>query len=294
MKTSINILSSREKCIVKSLASIAKHYPSNNLNNINVYYFDNIYSDLIFRKSVRDLISSKVNFIKVPYKTPDFIEEKDLFYNLDNAYAKSFGVSRKGYLHMCNFISNIFTYKDSNILDDDFIMICDDEAGFLNKLPYDPCEILKNKNIHIGAFFVGQRLKNNKPHQGHLDTRINLWKTTKEFILKNSVTPKNKNLLKLLKDPNSENNFHYLEWCDTYVINTDMFKTELWNLWIKHINESGGVYKYRWGDNEIYTLYAHMTQEKIYKFDAIDKRYYDQGMFRRLQDIAPNVLDVRK
>lgn len=294
MKTSINILSSREKCIVKSLKTIVSCYPQENLCNINVYYFDEIYSDENFKLFIKEKVSSKINFIKIDYETPKFLKEKDLFYNLDNAYAKSFGISRKGYLHMCNFISNIFDYKHSKISDDDFIMICDDEAGFLNNLPYDPCEILKNKNIHLGAFFVGQRLKNNKPHQGHLDTRINLWKTTKDFILKNNITPKNKSLLKLLEDPNSENNFHYLEWCDTYVINTDMFKTKLWNLWISYINDSGGIYKYRWGDNEIYTLYAHMTQEKIYKFDAIDKRYYDQGMFRSLQDIAPNILDVRK
>ena len=39
-----------------------------------------------------------------------------------------------------------------------------------------------------------------------------------------------------------------------------MFKTDIWKLWIKEVNESGGIYKYRWGDNEIISLFAHFIQ----------------------------------
>ena len=31
-------------------------------------------------------------------------------------------------------------------------------------------------------------------------------------------------LAKLIEDKNAEINFHYLDWCDSYIINTKMFE----------------------------------------------------------------------
>ena len=74
----------------------------------------------------------------------------------------------------------------------------------------------------------------------------------------------------------------------------EMFKMDLWKLWIKEINDSGGIYKYRWGDNEIISLFAHFIQEEIYDFKAVEEGYHNLGKYRSLQDIAPNIKDVSK
>ncbi len=73
-----------------------------------------------------------------------------------------------------------------------------------------------------------------------------------------------------------------------------MYKSETWKLWINEINYFGGIYKYRWGDNEVYTLYAHIFIGTIYNLKTVEKGYHDQGMFRGLCGLAPNVKDVRK
>ena len=73
-----------------------------------------------------------------------------------------------------------------------------------------------------------------------------------------------------------------------------MFETDVWKLWIKEVNESGGIYKYRWGDNEIISLFAHFIQEEIFDFKAVEEGHHDLGKFRRLQDTAPSVKDLHK
>ena len=114
------------------------------------------------------------------------------------------------------------------------------------------------------------------------------------FLKNNNITPKNKKLLNLLDSDTAESDFHFLDWCDTYVLKTSMFKTDIWKLWINEVNESGGIYKYRWGDNEIISLFAHFVQEEIFDFKAVEEGYHDLGKYRRLQDTAPSVQDLNK
>ena len=73
-----------------------------------------------------------------------------------------------------------------------------------------------------------------------------------------------------------------------------MFETDLWKLWIKEINEFGGIYKYRWGDNEVISLFAHFIQEEIYDFKAVEKGYHNLGKYRLVQDIAPSIKNPSK
>lgn len=287
-------ISSRKRCIKHSLLSLWENYNCNHNYPVYVHYFDDIYDDKSFQEDVRSTCSQKVIFKSVPYKTPSFIEEGDLYYNRRDLWYvnASFPKSRKGYLHMCNFTSNMYGYENTEIHNYDYILTHDDESGYDQKLEINPVSQLESIDCFMGAFFVGQRLKNGAPHQGHLDTRVGLWDFTKKFIIENHVTPKSSKLASLLTDQKSDYNFHMLDWCDTYVIKTEMFKLDLWKKWISAVNHSGGIYKYRWGDNEIISLFCHMVQEEIYNFDLVNTGIHNQGKFRSLQDIAPSVKDL--
>ena len=195
---------------------------------------------------------------------------------------------------MCNFTSNIYGYQNTELDNYDFIMTHDDESGYTKMMDYDPFDIIAESGSLFGAYSFGQRLNNGKPHQGHLDTRIGLYKFTKNFMDNHKIIPKSESLIKIMKCPNPEERFHYLDWADTYVVNTEIYKSESWLLWINAVNKSGGIYKYRWGDNEIYSLFAHIFLDGIVNLKTIEEGYHDQGMFRELCDIAPNVVDVRK
>tara|TARA_R110001592_G_scaffold147535_1_gene371998 strand:+ start:4656 stop:5555 length:900 start_codon:yes stop_codon:yes gene_type:complete len=295
-KACIVIISSRKKCIKHCLASLWENY--NHLYNypVFVHYFDDIYDDDQFIKDIADSCPQKVKFKAIPYSTPCFIKEEEMYYNKKNLWyvRNSFSINRKGYLHMCHFTSNMYGYENTEIDEYDYVITHDDESGYDLPLKFNPIEALDDTNVSIGAFFVGQRLKNGSPHQGHLDTRVGLWAFTKEFLISNRIIPKSQSLKRLLLDKNAAWNFHFLEWCDTYVIKTKVFETELWKNWITAVNKSGGIYKHRWGDNNIISIFAHIYQDEIYNFDLVHKGPHNQGKFRSLQDYAPSVKDNKK
>lgn len=296
MKACINYISSRQHCIHHSLKNLWEKFNHNYDYPVYVYYFDDIYDDLDTQKRLRSNNPQNVIFRSVPYKTPSFVKEEEMFYNrTDLWYPRTrFSKSRKGYLHMCHFKSNIYGYENSDMHLYDYALIHDDEAGYINALPYDPVETLSKQDTSFGAYFVGQRLKDGHPHQGHLDTRTGLWDFTKSFIETHDIVPKSKVMQALLKEPAGDRLYHYIKWCDTYVLKTAMFKSDLWKKWITAVNQEGGIYKYRWGDNEIITLFSYIYNEKIHNFKAVEDGLYNQGMFRNIQDYAPGVKDVER
>tara|TARA_B100000519_G_scaffold11119_1_gene8533 strand:- start:1887 stop:2792 length:906 start_codon:yes stop_codon:yes gene_type:complete len=292
----IVIISSRDKCIQYCIKSLWDNYNYKYNYPVFVHYFDDIYDSKYFQEKIKSITSQNIYFISIDYKTPDFITESELFYNRHDIWyvRKSFPKERKGYLHMCNFTSNMYGYENTHLHEFDFIMTHDDEAGYNKELNFDPFRIIYEKKIDVGAYFVGQRLKSGRPHQGHIDTRIGLWDFTKKFIIENHVTPKSAQLNNLLNDKNAHENFHYIDWCDTYVINTSIFKTNLWKKWINAVNENGGIYKFRWGDNEIISLFVHMHQREIYNLNLVSNGYHNQSMFRKYQNYAPGVKNLKK
>tara|TARA_Y100000310_G_scaffold230794_1_gene233298 strand:+ start:6741 stop:7631 length:891 start_codon:yes stop_codon:yes gene_type:complete len=296
MKACINYISSRHLCIKHSLKSLWDNYNKSHDYPVYVYYFDDIYDSPELQESITHQNAQNVTFRSVPYKTPEFLKEEELFYNrLDLWYPRTrFSIQRKGYLHMCNFTSNMYGYENTDFHLYDYIMTHDDEAGYTTEMPYDPFEVMESRPESIGAYAVNQRLKNGHPHQGHRDTRVGLWEFTEKFLRGNNVTPEAPVLQQLLEEPKANELFHYIKWCDTYVIKTEMFKSDLWKKWITAVNEDGGIYKYRWGDNEIITLFSYIYNKQIYNLKTVEAGLHDQGMFRSIQDYAPSVKDTKK
>jgi hypothetical protein len=294
MNACISIISSRTKCLPLCLESLWNSWNNRYNYPVYVHYFDDIYDSEETRKEITSKTKQTVIFNRVEYKTPP-IPEDELYYNRRDLWYVNTGrftINRKGYLHMCHFTSNMGISEDSIELKYDYVLTNDDESGYPVSYDENPFEILKSNNKYIGALFVGQRLKNGAPHQGHLDTRVGLWDFFKNYVTENNISPKSTKLQKLLLDPNGENNYHYLEWCDSYVINTEMFNLPEWKNWIAAVNNSCGIYKYRWGDNEIITLFAYMIQEEIFNLGLVESGIHNQGMFRSLQDYAPSVKNI--
>ena len=293
----IDIISSRRKCLPKCLDSIHKYYNHRYDYPVYVYYFDDIYDSKDYRKKIHNNISKNIHFVKIPYKTPSHLKESELFYNRrDIAYVKkAFSISRKGYLHMCHFRCNMYGYPNTTFEKHDYAMSYDDESGYVKELPYDPVEIMANRPEDMGALICGQRLREGQPHQGHLDTRIAMWRFTRKFLAKHKITPKSKLLQDLLKDPDAERNFHFLPWADSYIIKIKMFESDLWKKWIKAVNEHGGIYRFRWGDNEIMSLFYLIYDDKpIHNLKTVEEGYHNQGLFRKVQNYAPSIKDTRR
>ena len=290
----ISVISSRTKCIKPCLESLWNNFNHKYDYPVYVYYFDDIYDAPQVREDIQSTCGQNVIFRSIPYKTPSFLKEEELFYNRKNLWYvyQSFSIARKGYLHMCHYMSNYYGYPNTDFEQYDYAMSIDDESMFLTELPYNPFEVLSERSEDLGALkIVDQNTK--KPHQGNFDTRVNLWNFIQDYIKKYNIEPKSAFIKNLLEDPNSDQNFHLYPIANSYVVKLEMFKSAAWKQWIKEVNEYGGIYKYRWGDNDINSLfYLIHYDHHIYDFKTVEEGYHNQGALRYLQDYAPSIKDI--
>ena len=290
----VNLLSSRHRCLPSCLKSLWNNWNYRYDYPVYVHYFDDIYDSEEYREYIWEIVSKNIHFKSIPYKTPSFLKEEELFYNRkDIQYVReSFPIQRKGYLHMSNYFNNLYGYSNTEFEKYDYILSVDDESLFLKEVPYDFFEVLSKKDDMAGAIKVTHsHIK--PPRQGNFDCRVNLWNFLKEYMNKYNIEPKSKFIKDLLTDPEADINFHNFTYADSYVFKTALFKTPEWVQWNKEVNDSGGVYKYRWGDHILNNLFFLIHYGKsVYDFKTVDEGYHDQGGLRHLQNYAPGVKDL--
>jgi hypothetical protein len=298
-KACIVYISSRNKCLKLSLDSIWKKYNHRHEYPVYVHYFDDIYDNVDLREKITNKLPQTVNWRSVPYETPKHISEKELFYNRKDLWyvRNSFPITRKGYLHMCHFTSNMYGYENTDLHKYEYLMTHDDEAGYIQDATFDPIEIMENREELMGALsYRVAGIKDGKPHQGYIDGSLNLWSFVKGYLRNYKITPKLPQMVEILNNPDME--WRHLPQPDTYVIKTKMFETETWKNWIKAVNKFGGNYKYRWGDCLVLGMYYHIHHGEVYDFseegNPVKMGIYKQNAFRHIQDYAPGVKDNSK
>jgi hypothetical protein len=292
----INILSSRHKALPHCLKSLWDNWNYRYDYPVYVHYFDDIYDSEKYRELMWKNVNENIHFMPIPYKTPGFLKEVELFYNRKNLWyvRNSFPISRKGYLHMSNYYNNMYGYPGTEFEKYDYMLSIDDESKFLKEVPYNFFEVLSKRKEMAGAIKVTHAI-NKPPHQGNFDCRVGMWEHIKNYIKKHNITPKSDFIKTLIDDPNAETNFHYKSSADSYVFKIKLFRTEEWKLWNKELNESGGVYKYRWGDDELnYLFFLIHHDNPVYDFKTVDEGYHDQGALRTIQNYAPGVKDLSR
>jgi hypothetical protein len=188
----------------------------------------------------------------------------------------------------------MYQYPATDLHTHDYIMSIDDEALFTKEVPYDFFEVIKSREEMAGALKV-TRAVDKPPKQGNFDCRVGLWEYLKNYMATNNITPKAQFLQDLLVDPNAETNFHTFTYADSYVFKTELFRTPEWIQWNASLNASGGIYKYRWGDHILNSLFFLIHYGyTVYDFKTVDEGYHNQGGLRHIEDYAPSVKDIRK
>jgi len=242
-------------------------------------------------------ISENIHFMSIPYKTPSFLKEEEMFYRRTHlSYVKQgFPKRRKGYLHMCHFYNNLYKYPETKLHEHDYIMSIDDESLFLKEVPYNFFEVMSKREEFAGALKVTNS-KNKPPRQGNLDTRVGMKNFIVNYIKEHKIQPKCKFIEDALLEKDEERLFHNeITYADSYVFKTSLFKTSEWQQWNDAVNKSGGIYKYRWGDHELNSLFFMIHYgEPVYDFKTVDEGYHDQGGLRNIQDMAPGIKDAHK
>ena len=111
-----------------------------------------------------------------------------------------------------------------------------------------------------------------------MNTRINLFNWTKDYLKKEAIKVKDKKLRESLNGNVDNLLFHSLEWnsgnCNIY--NRRMFETDSWKKFNKRFNKIAGGYRYRWGDCEIFGIYTYIyLKPSIINFNLQAKGLYE-------------------
>lgn len=266
----IFLISARNNLLKTCLENLEKNYNSKHNYPIIIFYHGNRYDDENFRNHIREINpNTEYRFHSIIPQIPDHIEEKDLFWNLGNNYARNFR-GRLGYLHANYFWNNFMNFPE---LDEfDYLMRIDDDSWFKEPLEIDFFDELNNQNGFFGTGFTWNHFNPN-----HLDTREQLFNWIKYYVEKYDVDVKSQQLRKGLDGPQDNTDFHTLKWnCGNFnVYNRKMFETDTWRQYLAEFNDLAGGYRYRWGDCEVIGLYAYMYLDN----PLIDFKLREKGLY---------------
>jgi hypothetical protein len=253
MNKCIFLISARNHLLKECLTKLNNNYNKSHNYPIIIFYHGDRYDDENFRESIREINpNTEYRFHSIIPQIPSHIKEKDLFWNLNNDYARNFR-GRLGYLHANYFWNNFMNFPE---LDEfDYLMRIDDDSWFKEPLEIDFFDELNNQNGYFGTGFTWNHFGPN-----HLNTRDQLFNWIKYYVKKYNVDVKNHQLRKSLDGPKDNSEFHTLKWnCGNLnVYNRKMFETDNWKQYLAEFNELSGGYRYRWGDCEVIGLYAYM------------------------------------
>jgi len=296
-KACINILSSRTQCLPLCIKSLWDHWNYRYNYPVFVHYFDDIYDNEKLRQKIREFTKTNIEFISIPYKTPENIQEQELFYNRKELWYVNTGrftIHRKGFLHMNQFFNNLYRYPNTKFHEYDYMLSIDDEAKFLKEVPYNFFDIIEERPEQAGV--IKKTFPHIKaPHQGNFDCRVGMKDFVIDYVTKHNIKTESTFINELVKD-GSEKFFHdNLITCDSWIFRTSTFETEAWKQWSAAVQKTGGIYKYRWGDCELMSLFFSIHySETPYDFKTVDEGYHDQGGYRHIQGYAPSVKDPKR
>lgn len=268
----IFLISARKNLLKECLTSLDRNYNSRYKYPILIFYHGNIYDDELYRNSIREINSDvEYRFHSIESKIPDHLEEKDLFWNYPNNYARSFGKQRIGYLHANYFWNNFMNYEE--LSEFDYLHRIDDDSWFKKEIPFNFFDELDKNDCYFGTGLTWNHFQSN-----HLDTRANLFEWIKYYVNKYNVDVKNKQLRQSLDGEVDNEMFHTLRWncgnCNIY--NRKMFETQEWKQYLQEFNDLAGGYRYRWGDIEVIGLFAYIHLDN----PILDFKLKENGIYQ--------------
>jgi hypothetical protein len=198
-------------------------------------------------QSICKATHSNVQFEKVEFKIPDFLNKAEI--------TKNYSGSRIGFRHMCRFFSGLI-FRHPSLKDYDWYWRLDTDSFLLNKIDYDVFRFMQAHNYTYGYMTM---LKEPGVVKG-------LWDLTKKYIEENKIQPTF--LHKFTPGGVWDRTYYYMNF---EITKLDFWRSEKFVSYFNYLDRSGGIYKYRWGDTDIRSLaiYMFVPEKQVYQFSDI-------------------------
>ena len=234
-------------CLKENLELLYKNFNNKYKYPVLVTSFGKQYSDR-FIKDIHNNIDQAIKFLELPKpQIPAHIKEDELFYHRTEIeyVRRKFPKSRIGFLHTNQFVTGGIQNLPE-MQQYDYVLKMDDDTFILQEIDFDVFEFMQKGNYVFGPFAVKRY-----DYKNALDCQIGFRELVKRYIKENSIVSVSSALDK-------EGNWDNVGIFDPTIWDLRMFRTENWKQWWDYVNKSGGIYKYRWGDQEIHIIYTRM------------------------------------
>ncbi len=250
-------------CLKLALELLYENFNNKYKYPVIVTTFGKQYSNS-FIKNVHENIDPTIKFIELPIpRIPDHIKEEELFYNRTEIdYVKrKFPKSRIGFLHTNQFVTGGIQNLPE-MQQYDYVLKMDDDTFIVGEINFDLF-----RHMQEGAYKFGPFAVKKYDYKNALDCEVGLRDFVKKYIKDNQIVPVSQSAL------DNEGNWDNVGILDPTIWDLRIFRTKNWEKWWKAVNESGGIYKYRWGDQEIHILYTRMfyPESAWHNFDFYSK-----------------------
>ena len=249
------------------------------------FSFKDSYNERIRRSLEKNIPNLEVQFVKK--KVPEFIKEKDLFYNKTNLeyVRKTFPKSRKNYLHMCEFLSDISATPHINKYD--IVVRFDDDSWFKKKFDFD-FDFFKSDKTKLLATAYTQIDDSSK----RKETKIGFFEAAHEYCKIKNLKPKYWLLNKSFEKKEIKF-FHQIPWpCGNFnIYDMSIYQNKEWKDWIDFIKSKGGIYTNRWADLEIIGTFLYIYfEDPILNLDLYPDIYFDRHFNQEIIQFKRNIV----
>jgi len=241
---------------------INNYYLKHSCDIICFYEPDFPFSELALLKNSLQNIS--IYFEPITFSTPNYSSEiiaqiPEYFPHPDFPAAQGFSL---GYRHMCRFFAGEI-FKQSRLMQYRYIWRLDTDSFILDEIPYNVFDRMNNEKAIYGYINI---------QHDHPGVVCNLWELSEQYF---------KNIHKddIFKSQNLQFHKNRVFYTNFEIFDMDWFRGEDYQNFYNFIDNSGGIYMYRWGDASIryIGLNSLLSSSNLYFFNDI--KYFHQKLY---------------
>lgn len=288
----VHIISSRTPALRPCVESLLRCYDAKaHPLDIVVFHFDRIYS-AEFAEQMRREVYPNIRFVELVYGRPSKMP-------FDNIYfVRKQTPTRIGYHAMCQFMANYYDYPGARDIYSQYDLAwnTDDDALWRGKFDHAHIETFVASDAVILSFNC---YRYDKDHRSR-EVRTGLCELVKRYCSQHQLVPAKPWLRDVVAEQDlskARDLFQVGLVCyDTNITKLRIFRTEEHRRWTRMVNEALGIWEWRWGDNEILSLFHDLHFETevmmvgaVKGYAGAPETYMDPGGLRHTTGFAPGV-----
>jgi hypothetical protein len=214
----------------------------------------------------------KVSFVNIDFEIPNFYSQETLqsipqyYPHPDFPQANGFSI---GYRHMCRFFAGAM-FHHPLILQYKYLWRLDTDSFIVSPICYNIFDKLEQNNCLYGYINI---------QHDHPGVIKNLWEISEEYFRK-------LNKCNIFENPQIKFHKNRVFYTNFEVFNVEWFAGNDYKNYFDFIDESAGVYKYRWGDHSIryIALNSLLDEKQLYFYDDIHYFHQKEYLNNRIMD----------